>query len=193
MKHDDQSVLSVGDHPQPPRQLARRRSQGLPRNKADPMGAKQHWVSDRVFYVLRGLPGDGLEETAQEIAAVAIREGVSTVAIFRSEDFLKQPDGTYRFDRDSFIDAHRRNFERVTQHAVLGTEVIILANPNIKTSHYIHYVKTVNNFYYDIQTIVVGTPFDLTMERAVKLSENTVTKIPPSKLMQYSADFETDP
>lgn len=191
MKHDDQSILSVGDHPQPPRQLIRKRSGGS--QTPNPMGAKQHWVSqDRMFYVLRGLPGDGLEEMAREIASVAASEGVSTIAIFRSEDFLRQTDGSYKFDRNSFIDAHRRNFERVVQHAVLGTEVIILANPNIKQSHYIHYVKTVNNFYYDIQTIMVGNPFDLTMERAVKLSENTATKIPPSKLMQYSADFEPE-
>lgn len=190
MKHDDQSVLSVGDHPQPPRQLIRRRGQT---RKPDPMGAKQHhWVADRVFYVLRGLPGDGLEEMAKEIALVAITEGCSSVAIFRSEDFLRDPDGTYRFDRDSFIDAHRRNFERVTQHAVLGTEVIILCNPNIKQSHYMHYVKTVNNFYYNIQTMIVGNPFDLTMERAIKLSENTATKIPPAKLMQYSSEFEAE-
>jgi hypothetical protein len=191
-KHDEQNVLSVGDHPQPPRPLVRRRTPVVP-NQVNPMGAKQHWAApDRVFFVLRGLPGDGLEDRAREIALTAIKEGVSSVVIFRSEDFLRNPDGTYRFDRNSFIDAHRRNYERVVQNAVLGAEVMILANPNVKQQHYMHYVKTVNNFYYDIQTLVVGNPYDLTLERAIRLSENTATKIPPSKLMQYSSEFEPE-
>lgn len=198
---EPQSILSVGDHPQPPRQLAPRRNQqqhhhhGSSANRAgaepDPMGAKQHWQgTERVFYILRGLPGDGIEEKAKEIAAFAVNAGVNSVAICKSEDFLRQPDGSYKFDRDSFISAHRRNYERVVQHAVIGTEVIILSNPNLKRSHYLHYAKTVNNFYYRIETIVVGNPYQLTMERAQILSQNTETKIPPNKLIQYSYEFE---
>lgn len=175
-------VVNIGDFPNPPRRY---------RNRSGADRAQQHPQHiNHVLYVLRGLPGEPLMEEAKRIAGVAVSEGVKTVAILSSEDFLVGRDGKYDFDAYKLQVAHRRNFERATAHFTLGTEVVILANPNIKRSHYFHYLQVASFYYYHTEEIIVGDPIDVDAVKARELASATASQIPESLILRYSLEFE---
>lgn len=174
--------VGVGDYPNPPKRG------GVARN---PIRAQQHPNNIKcVLYVLRGLPGEPLDEKAQEIARVAAEQGVKSVAILSSEDFLRDSQGRYSFDGYQLQVAHRRNFERAVQHFLMGTEVVVLVNPNVKRSHFYHYATTAGFFYYHVEEIIVGDPYEIDANKARALSKASASRVPESIISRYSLEFE---
>lgn len=173
-----EEILGSGDFLDPPRSASRQK------------GMSQPNANDRVFYVLRGLDANALNAKANEICTVAARNGVKSFAIITSEDFLLNDAGTYVFDPVRLKAAHRRNFERACALFSIGIEVVVLANLNIRKSHYYHYLTMGRFFYYDTVEEVVGQPYDLSKSDAETLAKKSYSNMPASVFLRYSLEFE---
>ncbi len=179
---DTNQSIGVGDYPNPPKR------QGV---TLSPTRAQQHPNNIKcAFYILRGLPGEPLDEAAQEIAATALANGVKTVAILSSEDFLKDDKGRYKFNGYELQNAHRRNYERACMHFMLGTEVVILVNPNVRRSHFYHYATSAGFYYYYIEERIVGDPFNVDAEKIRALHKASASRVPEHIISRYSLEFE---
>jgi predicted kinase len=81
-------------------------------------------IYDKIFYILRGLPGSGKSFLAKQLAG-------KTGTAFASDDFFIDEEGNYKWDADKLTAAHRWNFERVKKAISQGISPIILDNTNV--------------------------------------------------------------
>lgn len=147
-------------------------------------------VTQKLFVVLRGLPGCDSTQKAYEIMFSAIENKVKSMAVLSTQDFFYNDRGEFVFDKDKMTENHKKNYDRSVMHFVIGTELIILNNYNIKKSHYCHYVQSAVNLGYDVMELVCGKVNGLTDDEFQALHEATGRHVPESIIRNYAKTFE---
>lgn len=146
-------------------------------------------LTRKLFIVLRGLPGCGAGGFAKGIMEDAVSKRVRTMALLSTEDFFYNANGEYVFNKDLLPEYHERNYKRAVQHFVIGTELVILNNYNIRKSHYKHYVTVAMSLGYVIAEMNVGTR-NPTEEEIKVYARNTEGRVPVSVIRNYASSYE---
>lgn len=102
----------------------------------------EEWMKrrEKVFVVMRGLPGSGKSTRVDEVLA---EFGVSRDHVFSTDDFWTQDGGDYllKFDADRLTEAHAWNLDRTKQALDEGLHPVVLDNTNAKKVYYQAYVE----------------------------------------------------
>ena len=96
--------------------------------------------------ILRGLPGSGKAEYAKHLTK---NGGV----ILSSEDYFKDENGVYTYDRKKLKDSHILNQKRAADAIESGEQFIVIANTNVRKWEEKPYVKVGVLYGYDIYFI----------------------------------------
>lgn len=142
---------------------------------------------NKLFIIMRGLPGSGKTKRAREIAEKAMRENTNSVAVLSIDDYFMGEDGEYHFDKLRLTEFHAANFRRAVQHFSLGTELVILDNSNLRKSHFMHYIRAARLFQYNMEQVVVGS---FTETAALAYHERCIHNVPLDIIRRGLEQFE---
>ena len=130
-------------------------------------------------YILRGIPGSGKSELAQELAK-------DTGRIHSTNDYFYE-NGTYRFDPALLNRNRDRSFMAFCSSLRDRVETVVLENPNVQIPEYERYVTAAGWYDYTVEIIFLPHP---PAETAAERSEN---KVPVETIRAMLSRWETDP
>ncbi|HUZ59379.1 MAG TPA: hypothetical protein VMU83_11405, partial [Hanamia sp.] len=101
----------------------------------------------KTFVILRGLSGSGKTyESLNIIKDISNKSTVGSFLIASTDDYFVDIEGKYVFDSRLLKRNHDLNFKRVVTAFAIDIQIVLLDNPNIKTSHYRHYERIAKVF-----------------------------------------------
>ena len=124
-------------------------------------------ASEKVLWILRGLPGSGKSTLAKEIG----KGGV----VFASDDFFMVND-EYRYDQKFIGEAHIWNQSRVRRAMRNGVSPIVVDNTNIVWSHIKPYAALASENGYAISYAEPNTPWKFDVDELAKRNSHGVPK-----------------
>jgi tRNA uridine 5-carbamoylmethylation protein Kti12 len=117
---------------------------------------------NKVFVIMRGLPGSGKSTFARELMNLAENHCVGGMTKCSADHYFVRPDGTYDWNPKMLKNAHEWCFDQVEEamsdiNAWSGDcQLIILDNTNIIKSHYKKYVELAELNGYIVKEVVIG-------------------------------------
>lgn len=110
-----------------------------------------------LLVIMRGVPGSGKSFSAQRIKIDAEDHG--TTATIHSTDEKFMVDGNYRFDREKLSEYHRQNLNETIDSMMMGVDVVIVDNTNIRVQHFMPYVEAAKALRYTVKECQPDSPW----------------------------------
>jgi len=119
-------------------------------------------ADDRIFLVLRSLPGRETSIVIRHFLEASIRDELKSFASISTEDFFPQRNGRPIYQSARIREHQNATYDRATQLFLSKINLVILNNFNIRRVHFNHYVNTAKTFGYTVVEATVGsmTPSD---------------------------------
>lgn len=141
-------------------------------------------ISTPKLIILRGLPGSGKEQYAKQLTK---KGGI----ILSSDDYFKDENGVYTYDRKKLKDSHIWNQKRAVDAIESGEELIVISNTNVRKWEAKPYVKFGVLYGYDIYFIEPPNSWwSRNIEELMKRdSKNVPRKTMEKMLNEWENDF----
>lgn len=101
----------------------------------------------KAFIILRGLPGCGKSTFAGEFLGHA--------EIYSTDNFFKDINGDYQFDKTRLSEAHKWTREACFEALEAGVETVVLDNTNVEEWEFLPYLKKAGECGYTTFSLVV--------------------------------------
>ena len=137
-------------------------------------------MSDKVLYVMQGVPGSGKSTVARMIHAFESENPDRVVVsklpelgpkavVISTDDHRLEPDGSYKHDPAKNAEFHRRTQKDCARHMINGVPVIVVDNTNIAEWQAHPYLVLADIYGYTVQVVSVdcglGPAIDRQSER----------------------------
>jgi tRNA uridine 5-carbamoylmethylation protein Kti12 len=158
--------------------------------------------SDRVVYIMRGLPGSGKSTRARLLIEEAKNGGngdnrdnedkTKRAIIHSTDDYFLQPDPNdpdklvYCFNLQKLGSFHNKNYQAFCRSIDEGIEVVIVDNTNIKRSEFKRYRKRAEENGYRVEEIVVG---EFTPEAVELYAARGLHRVPKEVIASMASKF----
>ena len=121
--------------------------------------------SDKILYLLRGVPGSGKSTFSKTIlAGLGIDTTNDTIVkqhVLSTDDFFTDRDGKYNFNPKNLGFNHQQNQDRAEREMGFGTTPLFIDNTNISAWEMKPYVDLADRFGYQV---IVVNPIDYSSE-----------------------------
>ena len=121
--------------------------------------------SDKILYLLRGVPGSGKSTFSKTIlAGLGIDTSDDTIVkqhVLSTDDFFIGKDGKYNFDIKKLSFNHQQNKDRAERQMGFGVTPLFIDNTNISAWEMKPYVDLADRFGYQV---IVVNPIDYSNE-----------------------------
>lgn len=118
---------------------------------------------DKVFIILRGLPGSGKTHLSNILKNNILPKNSSRIV--SADQYFTNKDGEYIYDSKKIKEAHQYCFDSANEAIILNIPFIIVDNTNISVSSYDKYLDLATQNQYDVIVIeIVVNDRDLAKE-----------------------------
>ncbi|KAL6631500.1 P-loop containing nucleoside triphosphate hydrolase protein [Neocallimastix californiae] len=142
--------------------------------------------NEKLFYILRGLPGSGKTTLAKSINSSHDNKGV----ILSSDDYF-MVDGKYVYDPSKISEAHASNQQKCREKCQEGVSPIIIDNTNVRRWEAKVYVEMAQEFGYKIEIREPDTAWWKNGD-VEQLAGKTLHGVPVDKIQGMLEKWEND-
>lgn len=134
----------------------------------------------RIIIILRGVSNSGKSTFAEYLKDIFYWNVDKSCEICCADDFFENEKGDYTFDASKLDLAHRLCKNKFTKSLQNGVELVIVANTNIKPSHFDFYIETAKEYGYTLFSLVMEKRFEGgdnghdVPEKSLQLMENNI-------------------
>lgn len=116
--------------------------------------------SEKIMYIMRGLPGSGKSTLARELAGP---NGV----IYSTDDFFME-NNEYKFDPKKIVENHRKNQARAKAACEAGISPIVIDNTNTQKWEARVYVQYAKENGYTVKFVEANSPWSKNVDELAK-------------------------
>lgn len=120
------------------------------------------------------IAGSGKSTLARQLKEKYENEGLLVKVIETDEWFVKNGNGTYKFERDKLNEAHSWTFQQIVTWLGCAVDIIILANTNLVWKEIKRYIYAARECGYECEIIAPDTPWCNNPEECFKRNEHGV-------------------
>lgn len=140
--------------------------------------------NNKKFILTSAIAGSGKSTLAAKIKQEHLDKGCSVFCIETDEWFIKNGNGTYKFERAKLNDAHSWTFREVTKAFQDEIDVVILANTNLYWKEIKRYILCAREYGYMSEVVAPDTPWCNNPEECFK---RNIHGVPLEQLMKMEA------
>lgn len=112
---------------------------------------KKSKYSDKVLFIIRGLPGSGKSTLAETILNM---NGRLNTTICTADDYFYK-NGKYEFDKTKLSEAHNQCYIKALNAIKAGVKCVIVANTNTTEKEFLKYIELAKDYDYKVFSIIV--------------------------------------
>lgn len=112
----------------------------------------------RELVLMRGLPGSGKSTEARMLCNEHLMSGGQTMVICSTDNFHMEGD-KYVFKPDRLNEFHIKNQFFAQEFMLLGVELVVIDNTNIKRRDMLPYIDAAEECGYEIDEVIIGEDY----------------------------------
>ncbi|XP_056417865.1 NEDD4-binding protein 2-like 1 [Hyla sarda] len=136
------------------------------------------------IYLLRGLPGSGKSSLARKL-----KKEFPSALVFSTDDYFLMEDGSYIYNPDLLLDAHKWNQKRARKAMSKGRTPIIIDNTNILAWHMKPYAVMALENGYGVIFLEPNTHWKFDVRELARRNSHGV---PREKIQRMKNAYEHD-
>ena len=123
--------------------------------------------------IMRGTPGSGKSTIAKKVNKV----DPSITRIHSTDDYFVGEDGQYKFNADTLMDNHSKNYNAFCKSLNERIPIVIVDNTNIKHKWYREYAEKANEMGYQVLEVLIDPDYCAVDEMYKRNKHNVPKKI----------------